>query len=64
MMCFLGRLDLRYTFPRIHLQTFVNCLDHRDIASDTVKQGCVRLRDALKCISETIFTVIESRTAN
>ena len=28
-----------------------------------VKQGCVRLRNALKCMSEAIFTVMESRVA-
>ena len=29
-----------------------------------VKQGCVRLRNALECISEAIFTVTESRVAD
>ncbi len=28
-----------------------------------VKQGCVRLRNAMECISETISTVMESRIA-
>jgi hypothetical protein len=29
-----------------------------------VRQGCVRLRNALKCISQAIFTVTDSRVAD
>ena len=29
-----------------------------------VKQGCVRLRDALKCTTEALFTVMKSRIAD
>ena len=43
------------------MQSLVKCLDHRDIASDTVKQGCDRLRDAVKCTQEAILTVMERR---
>jgi len=45
-----------------NLQSLVKRLDHRDIASDTacrVKQGCYRLRDALKCISEATTKVTD-----
>ena len=47
---FLDRLDTDILSQRyINLQSLVKCLDHRGIASDTyaVKQGCVRLRNAL-----------------
>ena len=30
----------------------------------TVKQGCVRPHDALTCISQVIFTIMVSRTAD
>jgi len=47
------------------LQSLITCLDHGDIAAHyAVMQGRVRLRDALKCISEAIFTVMVSRTAD
>ena len=52
----LGTSDLRYTFPRLHQSAKqVKCLDHAQYA---VKQGCVRQRDALTCISKAIFTVM------
>ncbi len=47
------------------LQSLVTCLDHGDIVVQyAVMQGCVRLRGALKCISEAIFTVMISVTAD
>ena len=40
-------------------QSLMLCLDHGDIVAQyAVQQGCVRLRDALKCISEAIVTVM------
>jgi len=42
----------------------VTCLDHGDmVVQYAVMQGCVRLRDALKCILQAIFTFMMSRTA-
>jgi len=42
----------------------VTCLDHGDmVVQYAVMQGCVRLRDALKCILQAIFTLMMSRTA-
>ncbi len=47
------------------LQSLMTCLDHGDIvAPRAVMQNCVRLRKALRCISEAIFTVMESRSAD
>ena len=45
-----------------NLQSLVKCLDHRGIAwiQYAVKQGCVRLCNALKCFSEAIVTDKES----
>ncbi len=46
------------------LQSLEKCVDHRRIVSDTVRspptvlQSCVRLRHALECILQTMFTVI------
>ncbi len=45
---FLGALtlDLRYTFPRMHLQSLISWLDHgNNVAQDAVMQGCVGLQD-------------------
>ena len=51
----IGRLDLRYTFPRIHQSAELGKMPGSQYA---VKQGCVRRRDALECISKAIFTVM------
>jgi len=43
----------------------VKCLDHRGIViQHAVKQGRARLRNALKCISEAMSTVMASRTSD
>jgi len=34
------------------------------VAQYAVMQGCVRLRNALECISEAVFTLMVSRTAD
>jgi len=47
---------------RIALQRLVKYLDPKDILTQyAVKQGCVRLRDALKCISDASFIVMLRR---
>jgi hypothetical protein len=47
------------------LQSLVVCLAHGDsMVQCAVIQGCVGLRDALKCISEALFTVMISTTWN
>ncbi len=46
------------------LQSLITCLGHGDtVAKYAVMQVRVRLRNALKCISEAIFTVMVSNTA-
>ena len=45
----------------------MTCLDREGtyiVAQSAVMQGCVWLRDAMKCISEAVFTVIVNRTAD
>jgi hypothetical protein len=47
------------------LQSLIICLNHGDIVAQyAVMQGCVGLRDVLKQISEAMFTVMVSRTAD
>jgi hypothetical protein len=51
----------------LNWQSLVQCLDHRDSASNTVCSQArlsYRLRDALKCTSEGSFTVLERRIAD
>ena len=53
-VCLVDRISDTLSQGYTNLQSLVKCLDHAQYA---VKQGCVRLRDALTCIS-AIFTVM------
>ena len=61
---YLDRLHLRYTCPRIHFFAELGKVPRSCMVHYAVKQGCVRLRNALKCTSEAIFTVMKNMIAD
>ena len=62
----IDRISDAYSQRCIDVQRLVKSLDHGDIVSIqyAVKQGRVRLRDAMKCILEAAVAVVVSRTAD